>query len=127
MHIACTHLLYCYDVIVSDTRIFDLTRSLILDSAPVKFSQMSYLSVYFAVFQLHQILENSYRISLVVILFSRYDVTSDTLRTYLAQYGCTAELRSIREEEVNGVQTVVGIALGRQRFEIMELRPQVNG
>ncbi|XP_039263434.2 protein cereblon-like [Styela clava] len=45
----------------------------------------------------------------------------------MIDFGCTAELRSIREEEVHEVQTMVGIAVGRQRFKLMEKRPQPDG
>lgn len=53
--------------------------------------------------------------------------SNDSTTQPIVDYGCTAELRSMREEEVHEIRTMVGIALGRQRFKIMERRTQLDG
>lgn len=59
----------------------------------------------------------------VILLKNAYGVGSPSA----IDFGCTAELRSMREEEVYEIQTMVGIAIGRQRFKLVEKRPQPDG
>jgi len=42
-------------------------------------------------------------------------------------FGCTAEIRSFRDEEEFQISTVRIVAVGRQRFKVVEMRTQLDG
>lgn len=53
--------------------------------------------------------------------------TVDDGMSQTPNFGCTAELRSMREEDVFEIPTMVGLAIGRQRFKMMDKRIQIDG